>query len=59
MEDHFIPNPEQEIPQAPPVPDYTAHGRELIFAAAMAVLAVILVVEGVITFSKQAKKAAK
>ena len=32
---------------------------QLIFAAAMAVLAVILVVEGVITFSKQAKKAAK
>ena len=32
---------------------------QLIFAAAMAVLAVILVIEGVATFSKQAKKAAK
>ena len=32
---------------------------QLIFASAMTVLAVILVVEGVITFSKQTKKAAK
>ena len=32
---------------------------QLIFAAAMAILAIILVVEGVITFSKQGKKAAK
>ena len=42
MEDHFIPNPEPEIPQAPPVPDYTAHGRELIFAAAMAVISILM-----------------
>ena len=32
---------------------------QLIFAAAMVILSVILVVEGVATFSKQAKKAAK
>ena len=32
---------------------------QLIFAAAMTVLAVILVIEGIATFSKQAKKAAK
>ena len=32
---------------------------QLIFAAAMTILAVILVIEGVATFSKQAKKAAK
>ncbi len=32
---------------------------QLIFAAAMAVLAIILVVEGIATFSKQSKKAAK
>ena len=32
---------------------------QLLFAAAMVILSVILVVEGVATFSKQAKKAAK
>ena len=32
---------------------------QLIFAAAMAILAVVLVIEGAVTFSKQSKKAAK
>lgn len=42
MEDHIIPKPEPEIPPEPPKPDYTAHGRELFFAAAMAVISILM-----------------
>ena len=42
MEEQFIPHPEPEIPPEPPKPDYTAHGRELVFGAVILLLSILM-----------------